>query len=607
MVKGKIIKQLAAFVTGLYFLLTNSFGQQTGSRYPQAYFRNPLGMPMFYTANYGELRPNHWHMGLDLRTDQKENFPVFAAADGYIAHVGVRALSFGRFIIINHPNGYSTLYAHLNEFFPALEKKVKEKQAEKESWAVELDFARDELVVKKGDIIAKSGNSGGSQGPHLHFEILDTKTGRSINPSLFGFPIQDNIAPTIKQLALYDRNLSTYLQTPQFSKTIKTDSGYYLKPKKVTTRTRKLSFAIEAYDQVNGSSGKNGIYGATLYFDNIPLIQFLLNEMNYRESDYINAHIDRKVKNNGGPYLQHLSRLPGFKGQIYSDIEGNGIIELKDTLVHSVKIEVFDADENLSELFFDIQRTEKRLPSQVKEVSGKKLLPDMVNVIEEKEFEIFLPENCLYDTLPSVYIKHNIFSPGAISARYQFNDPQYPVHAPFTVRIGPTVSLSDSDKERIVLLREWQGQRSVRKVQWHPDKNRGGWFSGSFSDFGIFQLFTDNLPPQLLPPVKEKDTMDFSPLTKILLRPIDNFGIKSFRAELDGKWLMFTNDKARDFVYLFDEQCSFGIHQLKVRVEDLVGNVTEKNWWFKRYPYTIPPKKKTIRKKFTQKKLVTKK
>jgi len=608
MIKGKIIKQLAACIGGLLSLLINCKGQQvSGSRYPQGYFRNPLGMPMAYTANYGELRPNHWHMGFDLRTDQKENYPVFAAADGYVAHVGVRALSYGKFIVINHPNGFSTLYAHLNEFFPALEKIVKEKQVKKESWTVELDFSKDELSIKKGDFIAKSGNSGGSQGPHLHFEIQDTETGRFLNPSLFGFNIKDNIAPIVKQLAVYDRNKSTYLQTPQLIKAIKTDSGYYLIPKKIMIGSQKLSFAIEAYDMVNGSSGKNGIYGAVLYFDNHPQIQFLLNDMNYRESDYINAHIDRKVKNNGGPYLQHLSRLPGFKGNIYADIDGTGVIELKDTLTHSVKIEVFDTDENLTELFFDIQLKDNRTQLQPKVATDKKLIPGIVNVIEEKDFEVFMPENCFYDTLPSVYFKQNIFLPTAISAQHRFNDPQYPVHASFTVRIKPTVSIPDSLKEKVVMQRApiaigGQGNRSVRKTQWQKD-----WFTASFGDFGIFQLFIDKSPPQILPPVKDKDTMDFSSLTRILLTPTDSFGIKSFRAELDGKWLMFSNDKARDFVYVFDEQCPFGIHQLKVRAEDIVGNVAEKTWLFKRDPYTPSPKKKLYKKRtVTKKKPITK-
>jgi len=283
--------------------------------------------------------------------------------------------------------------------------------------------------------------------------------------------------------------------------------------------------------------------------------------------------------------------LPGIKSEIYTDIEGTGIIELKDTAIHSVKIEIFDADENQSEFFFKIQYSDSLAFFRKKPFAGKQLIPGMVNILEEKEFEAFMPESCFYDTIPSFYNKQNIFSTGSVSAQHKLNDPQYPVHSPFKVRIKSTSPIPDSERDKVVMQRLWQDKKSVRKTKWES-----GWFASEFADFGYFQLFLDNTAPQLLTPVKEKDTLDFSPLTKILLSPTDNSGIKSFRAELDGKWLLFTNDKSKNFIYIFDEQCPFGVHELKLRVEDIVGNITEKTWWFKRYPYT-PPKKKVKSKK----------
>src|SRR5690242_4421346 len=160
------------FILWVFIFSSFSLFSQVKPNYPKYYFRDPLGIsPMEIVANYGELRPDHWHMGLDIRTNQKENLPVYAAAEGYIAHIGIRPQSFGRFIIINHPNGYSTLYAHLNDFYPALEEYVTEQQYNQESWAIELDFTKGKFPVYKGQFIAYSGNTGGSQGPHLHFEI----------------------------------------------------------------------------------------------------------------------------------------------------------------------------------------------------------------------------------------------------------------------------------------------------------------------------------------------------------------------------------------------------------------------------------------------------
>ena len=183
--------------------------------YPQNYFTYPVAAIKGLAANFGELRPNHYHMGLDCRTDQTQNKKVLAAADGYIAKIKIESFGFGQAIYINHPNGLTTLYAHLNYFYPALEKYVKEQQYALKSWAVYLDIPANLFPVHKGDTIALSGNRGGSQGPHLHFEIRDTKTDKVLNPFLFNFGIPDDVAPDIYKLAVYDRCVSTYEQTPK--------------------------------------------------------------------------------------------------------------------------------------------------------------------------------------------------------------------------------------------------------------------------------------------------------------------------------------------------------------------------------------------------------
>ena len=590
MIKGKYSISPAALILLLFsFLKVES--QTVGSTYPQGYFANPLDIPMSLSANFGELRPGHWHMGLDLRTDQKENYPVHASADGYIAHIGIRSLSFGKFIIINHSNGLSTLYAHLNEFYPELEKYVREKQTGKESWAIELDFTQSDFKVKKGDLIAKSGNTGGSQGPHLHFEIRDTKSGRSLNPLLFGFDIADVIPPIVTKLAIYDRSISTYLQTPQMIAVVKTDSGYFTKPRKILTGYKKVSFAITATDRVSGSNGANGIYAAYLYYYSDAQVAFILDSINYDESDYINAHIDKRYRNAGGPFLQHLSKLPGFRGRVYEEIEGTGVIELNDSFVHDLRIEVLDAYDNLSTLNFQIQYNDN-IEEKIRRTSnGRLLIPNQVNIIEEKDFEVYMPENCLYDSIPFSYYLQDVFSPGAVTAQHKFGDRVYPVHAAFSVRIKTTKAVGDNLKNKLVMLKTWNGERSVRKAEL-----KNGWVSASFDNLGIFQSFIDTIPPSINAPAKGKDTLDLSPLNRIVFTPNDNFAVRSFRAELDGKWLMFSNDKARNFIYSFDEQCPYGVHELKVRVEDIVGNVTEKTWWFKKYPYTPPPPKKKKKK-----------
>jgi murein DD-endopeptidase MepM/ murein hydrolase activator NlpD len=198
-----------------FFFLFAPFFHVAAQKYPQGYFRHPLLIPMQLVANFGEIRTNHWHMGLDIRTQQRENLPVYAAAEGYVARVVVEPGGFGQAIYIAHPNGYTTLYAHMNGFFPALQQHVVSQQYAKESWRINQAFSPEQFPLNKGDYIGLSGNTGGSAGPHVHFEIRDTKTEKVLNPLLFKFPIPDAVPPSVVRLALYDRNQSTFLQSPQ--------------------------------------------------------------------------------------------------------------------------------------------------------------------------------------------------------------------------------------------------------------------------------------------------------------------------------------------------------------------------------------------------------
>jgi len=567
---------------------------------------------MQLAANFGELRPNHWHMGLDIRTNQKENLPVYAAATGYIAHIGIRSQGFGRSIVINHPNGYSTLYAHLNNFFPALEEYVTQQQYDQETWAIELDIPKEKFPVSKGQLIAYSGNTGGSEGPHLHFEIRDIKTDRCINPLLFSFPVADNVPPNLVKLAMYDRSYSVYEQTPTFFSLKKTDSGYIIpKMPVIKTGLNKISFAIQAYDRLSGLNNPNGIYSAKLYLDEEPIISFALDSIDYDETVYINAQIDYKYRNNGGSLLQHLSQLPGNHGIVYKKIKSDGTILLNDTAIHAVSIEVKDAYLNTSVLNFSIQHDDSLAKPLISQSPLNRFIPNQVNVLEKPEFEMYLPETSLYDTIQSFYFRNNSTTANAVTASHQVNDASIPVHNDLTIRIKTNKPIAEEWKDKIIIQRNYRSSNSVRKAELQSDASIGAqWISAKFDDFGTYQGFVDTEPPKINDPDSYRegsaDTIDLSTATRILFQPTDNFRtIKNFKAELDGQWVRFTNDKDWSYIYNFDERCPYGVHELKVSVEDLVGNVTTKSWWFKRYPYT-PPQKKVINKKSKGKSTKTK-
>ncbi|MGV3530691.1 MAG: peptidoglycan DD-metalloendopeptidase family protein [Flavisolibacter sp.] len=549
-----------AFILLVFILMGQVLPAQN---YPQGYFRHPLDIPMELVANFGEIRPNHWHMGLDIRTQQRENLRVHAAAEGYIARVVVEPFGFGQAIYINHPNGYTTLYAHLNKFFPALDEYVKSQQYKQQSWQVNLNLKPGQFPVSKGQFIALSGNTGGSAGPHVHFEIRDTKSEKVLNELLFKFPIADAVPPVLQRLAIYDRNISTYEQRPRILGIAD------VRNKTITVNSDKISFAIGAIDHFSRSTRVVGIYSAQVCVDDKPVSGFVHDSIDYDETRYINAQVDYPMKARGGSYVQHLSPLPGADNVPYKVFENDGMIYLPDEEPRKILIEVKDANNNTSRLQFFVKRSGSKPAIDAAE---EQLLPNNVNIFEKAGFELYTTEKTLYDTV-NVDYSSAAGAAGAVSALHTFLDQTIPVHDYITVRLRPTVNLTDEEASRVIIKNISGTKTNVQKADW-----ANGLFTAKFRQFGSFQAFVDTVPPTINTPPTV-----LSKSSRIVFTPKDNYNsIKNFRAELDGKWLRFTNDKGRNWIYTFDEHFPPGSHELTVRVEDEAGNVTEKSWKVRR-------------------------
>jgi hypothetical protein len=524
-------------------------------KYPQGYFRHPLNIPMELVANFGEIRANHWHMGLDIRTKQRVNLPVYAAADGYVARVSIEPGGFGQAIYISHPNGFTTLYAHMNGFFPALAQHVKSKQYEAESWNINIYPPEGMFRLRKGDYIGLSGNTGASAGPHVHFEIRDTKTEKCLNPLLFKFPIADAVPPSVTRIAMYDRNRSVYAQRPQFIA-----AGNLIK-----VGSDKISFAVGATDRFSGSNNPNGIYSASMYVDDELVSSFVHDNIGYDETRYLNAQVDYKFGYQGGADLQHISPLPGAVTTPYQ-IKDDGILHLYDTSRHKVVIRVSDANGNVTTRTFTVQYDPYLSPSYPDNNNIESFLPNNVNVFERDGFELFTSEKTMYDTV-NVSFSESAINGNAVSKLFTFLDASIPAHDSVTVRIKTSLAAANADR---VIIKNVSGKRTfIKKAVF-----QNGWLSAKFRQFGTYTAIVDNEAPTVNAP-----STNLTKARSISFTPKDNHNvIKKFRVELDGKWLRFTNDKGRTWTYGFDEHFPRGEHELKVIVEDEAGNVTVRTW-----------------------------
>ncbi|MBX3240059.1 MAG: M23 family metallopeptidase [Chitinophagaceae bacterium] len=565
------------FFSLLLLISLKSFTQSTQQNsYPQGYFRNPLNIAPSLSGNFGELRPNHYHMGLDFKTNRVENLPVYAAAEGFVARIKVEPFGFGRAVYIKHPNGFVSLYAHLNTFFPELEVYVTEQQYARESWAVDLTIPENMFPVKKGDFIANSGNSGGSMGPHLHFEIRSSDYELNLNPMLFGLGIRDNVPPTIQRLAIYDRTKSIYEQSPRIIAVKKTPQGYVTTPAIITVSSPAVSFAVTSYDTHSGSANLNGIFAGMLSQNGKEVIKFVMDSIPYSATRYMNAHIDYKTKSGGGPYLQHLSELPGYTESIYKKINGDGVLDLKNGQPRDITIETKDADGNKALLKFKIQF---KAPATVAAgAPGQMFYPGMLNVGDgSEEGEFYISEKGLYDSVRINYSTRVSLMQQVVSAIHTIGNPDIPLQEGLTVRIKAMTGVPEDKLQRTVMQRFAGNKKEVVKPEWQQ-----GWATARFREFGSFQLVLDETPPEIIP-VGFNDSADLSAAKRIVITVKDNLDrVKNFRAELNGEWLRFTNDKGRNFIYTFDERCPAGENELKVQVEDEAGNISVKTFIFNR-------------------------
>lgn len=564
----KIILCFALF--SLHLIPIQSDAQANRSNF----FAYPLRVEPRLNANFGEMRPNHFHMGLDLFTLRRENIPVYAPADGHISRVKIEAGGFGNALYLDHPNGTTTLYAHMNAFTVELDKWLDEVQYQHESWALDMPVPSDLFPVKRGQFIGWSGNTGASAGPHVHFEIRETSTEKCLNPLKFDFPIPDKVAPDLYRIAIYDRYISTYEQSPAIHP-LKKVNGEWSVPGVITVNSDRINIALQATDRMSGVPNANGIFETRLYDGDVLVGGFKLDSIGYDETRYLNAHIDHVRRTSGGPWLQFLLPLPGDRSAIYRYAGGKHFISMSDGHRHDFRLEVMDVSGNTSMARFSIQRGQ--YPAAASVLLTERLHPGQYGIIDTDELQVVLSDKALYDSA-RLEVRKIAGTPNgnAYSQVFELMRPSIPVHDYFNIRIRPEREVPVEAMDRMIISKVTRGVRQVRKATREKDG-----YVASYRDFGSFRLEADLMPPAISFYGLQQGAHVGSRPSLVFSATDNNSMIRNLRAEIDGSWIKCSR-RGNTFTYRFDSKCPPGRHTLTVTAEDEAGNKTTRSVVFHR-------------------------
>ena len=537
------------------------------------YYAPPLKIPFFLAGNFAELRPNHFHAGIDIKTQGKTGLPVYAAADGYIARISVSPSGYGNALYINHPNGTTTVYGHLESFVPPIENYIRKIQYDKEVFAIDQDIPEGTFPVKKGEQIARSGNTGSSGGPHLHFEIRRTKEQIILNPLLFNMPVKDKIKPIIQALIVYpisDDATISGKQSPQRFETILAGNAWRLKPNQTIQVYGKIGFGVQSVDLLDGNPNKCGIYSLKLKVDNELIYSFTMDDFPQEESRYINSLLDYDRAIRTGQRFYRTWNQPGNKLEIYDTVEKRGIFKATDEKLHQVNYEITDAYGNTTSLAFQIQSKEiKVTPIQAK---GEEFKYNRNNKIRNDEVEFTVPEGALYDDVDFIYEKKSAL-PHFFSPVYQLHNTTVPLHFACPLRIKAT-NLPAKLQDKAMLA---QIDPATGKIYSATGKYTDGWVEGNIRVLGNYSIAVDQIAPKITS-LSITGKKPLNGANSLKFKVTDNLsGIETFRGTIDGKWVLFEYDLKNNLLsYTFDKtRFQFNKnHSLNLEVIDFKGNTS---------------------------------
>lgn len=556
------------------FLLFFAFTNLQAQNYPQNYFHWPLDTPLTIVGSFGEIRDSHFHSGLDFGTDEMEGRPVAASAAGYISRIKISADGYGKALYITHPNGYVTVYGHLQKFTQSVNEYVRKIQYERQTFEVDLNLKSKDFLVKQDEVIAYSGSTGSAQGPHLHFEIRDEETEEPMNPFLFGLYAFDGIAPELKYIRIYptpEAGIANKTDTSVIYETQSADGILMLNTTDVIQAYGYISFGVGATDRIDNSQATLGIYSAELFVDNALAYTWKYDRFNFNDTKQANAHIDYTSYVRDRNTIERFFRLPGNHLNIYDDSIKLGTQYFGEEGSHDIKIVVKDFAGNKSQIEFPVvvYPTLNQYQYQAHATDAMLVTNAKGVAIHKAKLDVSIPSDAVYQDF--YYTDQEIKSPQYLSNTYRVGSWYEALDVPITVGIKPETVLPDSLMSKVIVA-EVQSDGTL--------KGRGGiWnkkmVTAQVPTFGDYTLVLDTVSPEVVKDYVPADMNSYRGAVIQFIAKDKLSKIKSYSGKVDGKWMLFEFDKKSNML-----QCDISPlmenkeHKVELVVIDERNNVT---------------------------------
>lgn len=549
------------FVYVLFLMAFLGFSQD----YPKDYFISPLDIPLDVSGSFGELRSNHFHAGLDLKTNGKTGLAVHAVADGYVSRIKISTWGYGKAIYITHPNGYTTVYGHLESANGIIEETIKKRHYTEKSFEIELFFKPTDLPVKKGEIIAFSGNSGGSGGPHLHFEFRDSKTEKILNPLLFGYDkfVVDKFKPKVTGIMVYPLNDSIVINDEFLAQTIPispNSDGNYVTQKIYTNGA--IGFGMNVFDNMTNAYNKNGIYKVSTFVNGVPYFSYKFDSFSFDESKHINYFIDFYRYKKQKQRFQKMFMYTDYPLSIVNENKRDGILKVQPAASYTYKIIVEDFAKNTSVIEIPVAYKKAEVKKTKAVIDGIAIKAKNEYNFEDGNCTVYFPENTFYEDF---------------KMRMRVQDGMLYLHEDeVPVKNSFTVSFDVSNLDENLKNKSFIAYVDGNDVSYNKSYLKGDKINARVKKLGNYKVIQDTVAPKIYA-VNFSEGKNIDSYKTLSIKIVDDLsGIDSYKAYLNGNWILMDYDyKTNKLVHnLSDAIYVKGKNDFKLVVSDEMNNST---------------------------------